>query len=43
MTIPEARSDAETAVVQLDEPAFLFPDNVSEGGDDSDGGYREQL
>lgn len=43
MKISEARSAAESAGVQLDEPVPLNSDHVSEGGDDRDGGNVEQI
>lgn len=42
MTIYEVRCAAEDAGVQLDDPAPLHPDTMSEVGDDRNGGHVEQ-
>lgn len=43
MAMSEARSVAEAAVVQLDEPVSVYPDNIPEGADERDDGHVEQI
>lgn len=43
MTISEARSAADAAGVQLDEPVDLHPDNVFEAGVRGERGHAEAI